>query len=247
MNADSTSRRAALSSRAIEAKLASSAPAPSLATGGCTAGPPAFFTGVVGLEPGVVGLEGAMVDGSAFVSSFGISFWSCFPHFADWPLTAGTGTGPHGDHPISPAKTRTTGQTKPPTPLPHTLWPALRWDVCCQGMSPSPLTFPGFGAHQHPQMPASRTKSRRPRPLTIDGHKHYEVAKVLDFHCVDRRNYYLVAWKGYGSKHDSWVPADYMDRAQGKVGDFLRRQALQCEMRTELLRQIDRDGHPEPA
>ena len=38
--------------------------------------------------------------------------------------------------------------------------------------------------------------------------KYYEVTKILAVRLIDRNKQYLVRWKGFGSKDDTWVPEE---------------------------------------
>lgn len=52
-----------------------------------------------------------------------------------------------------------------------------------------------------------RNEPPPPPPDLIDGEEHFEIREIKD----SRRHYgqlqYLIAWKGYDSSEDSWVPA----------------------------------------
>ena len=38
--------------------------------------------------------------------------------------------------------------------------------------------------------------------------KYYEVTKILAVRAIDGNKQYLVRWKGFGSKDDTWVPEE---------------------------------------
>ena len=46
-----------------------------------------------------------------------------------------------------------------------------------------------------------------PLPIVIDGEAEWEVEKILDSRWHQRRFQYLIKWKGYGCKHNSWESA----------------------------------------
>jgi len=46
-----------------------------------------------------------------------------------------------------------------------------------------------------------------PPPIVIDGEAEWEVEEILDSHWHQRRFQYLIKWKGYGCKHNSWESA----------------------------------------
>jgi len=44
-------------------------------------------------------------------------------------------------------------------------------------------------------------------PIVIDGEAEWEVEEILDSRWHWRRFQYLIKWKGYGRKHNSWESA----------------------------------------
>jgi len=46
-----------------------------------------------------------------------------------------------------------------------------------------------------------------PPPIVIDGEAEWEVEEILDSRWHQRRFQYLIKWKGYGHKHNSWESA----------------------------------------
>jgi len=46
-----------------------------------------------------------------------------------------------------------------------------------------------------------------PLPIVIDGEAEWEVEEILDSHWHRKRFQYLIKWKGYGCKHNSWKSA----------------------------------------
>ena len=59
----------------------------------------------------------------------------------------------------------------------------------------------------------------------IDGEERYEVEAVIDSRIVgrgDRRSMmYLVKWKGYSDRHNSWEPvANLLEDADEAIDDF---------------------------
>jgi len=51
------------------------------------------------------------------------------------------------------------------------------------------------------------TTEDHPLPIVIDGEAEWEVEKILDSRWHWRRFQYLIKWKGYGHKHNSWKSA----------------------------------------
>ena len=47
-----------------------------------------------------------------------------------------------------------------------------------------------------------------PLPIVIDGEPEWEVEEILNSRWHWRRFQYLIKWKGYGRKHNSWESAD---------------------------------------
>jgi hypothetical protein len=56
----------------------------------------------------------------------------------------------------------------------------------------------------NPPDPIRRTVHKHPAPTIVGGEEHYEVEKVLD-NMLMRRLEFLVSWKGYGYKENSWM------------------------------------------
>jgi hypothetical protein len=56
----------------------------------------------------------------------------------------------------------------------------------------------------NPPNPIRQTVHKHPAPTIVGGKEHYEVEKVLDSMLI-RRLEFLVSWKSYGYKENSWV------------------------------------------
>ena len=52
-----------------------------------------------------------------------------------------------------------------------------------------------------------RTTEDHPLPIVIDGEVEWEVEEILDSRWYQRRFQYLIKWKGYSCKHNSWESA----------------------------------------
>ena len=52
-----------------------------------------------------------------------------------------------------------------------------------------------------------RKTEDHPPPIVIDGEAEWEVEEILDSRWHWRRFQYLIKWKGYGRKHNSWESA----------------------------------------
>jgi len=56
--------------------------------------------------------------------------------------------------------------------------------------------------------PIARRKTEdHPPPIVVDREAEWEVEEILDSHWHQRRFQYLIKWKGYGHKHNSWESA----------------------------------------
>ena len=71
----------------------------------------------------------------------------------------------------------------------HPVFPVVK-------LMPAP-TDPIPGRRSHPP----------PDPILVEGEEHYEVEAILDSHVSRGRLQYLIHWKGYSYKHNSWENA----------------------------------------
>ncbi|KNZ81369.1 Chromobox like protein, partial [Termitomyces sp. J132] len=60
-------------------------------------------------------------------------------------------------------------------------------------------------------------------PIKVEDKYHYKVDEILDSRIVRGRLQYLVHWKGYGPKDDTWEPQKNLNRAPDKLQDFHQR------------------------
>ncbi|KAG6870443.1 hypothetical protein C0992_013372, partial [Termitomyces sp. T32_za158] len=63
----------------------------------------------------------------------------------------------------------------------------------------------------------------RPPPVEVEDEYHYEVDHILDSRLVRGRPHYLVRWKGYGPKDDTWEPRRHLDNALDELRLFHQR------------------------
>jgi hypothetical protein len=74
--------------------------------------------------------------------------------------------------------------------------------------------------------PNLKTLPNPPPAVEIEGESEYEVESVLDTKVKHGKRYYLVRWKGYGIKEDSWEPEEYLRNAPEKIAVFQSRKNL---------------------
>ena len=57
----------------------------------------------------------------------------------------------------------------------------------------------------------------------LDTEKDYEVKKILEARGCPEYKFYLVKWKGYSTKENSWIPAQWSDGCVERVDDFWKK------------------------
>ena len=72
--------------------------------------------------------------------------------------------------------------------------------------------------YHDPEIPGQKVSP--PEPVLIDGHEEYEVEKILDSRHYRKQLQYLVRWKGYGPKDDSWEPVKNLSGAKELITEF---------------------------
>ncbi|KAF8714610.1 reverse transcriptase, partial [Rhizoctonia solani] len=58
-------------------------------------------------------------------------------------------------------------------------------------------------------------KNRLP-PVTVDGEEEYKVKGIMDMEEQNRKWFFRVRWKGYGSEENTWEPQENLKNA-GKI------------------------------
>jgi len=75
--------------------------------------------------------------------------------------------------------------------------------------------------------PFDRSTSPSP-PVDVDGEEQWEVEAIVRSELRgrgrNRRQHYLVRWKGFGPEVVSWIPAEDMDHSSELVEEFERRE-----------------------
>ena len=65
-----------------------------------------------------------------------------------------------------------------------------------------------------------------PPPDLIEGEKEYEIEKILH-HCdTPMAHIFLIQWKGYSAKEDSWVPGWELKHAKSTLNDYKKLHPL---------------------
>ena len=59
-----------------------------------------------------------------------------------------------------------------------------------------------------------------PDPITVEGEEEYEVDHIRDSKMFGRTLKYLVRWKGYGEREDTWEPLHHLANSPQVVEDF---------------------------
>ena len=72
-----------------------------------------------------------------------------------------------------------------------------------------------------PDLIKGRHAKPPPPPKIIGGEERYEVDEVLDSRMKGRKLQYLVRWRGYGHKENSWIPEEDLDAAK-LIANFYR-------------------------
>jgi hypothetical protein len=62
----------------------------------------------------------------------------------------------------------------------------------------------------------------QPLPVVVESQEEYEVDKILDSRFYRRQLQYLVHWKGYSDRNNTWEPASNLSHAQTEVKKFHR-------------------------
>ncbi|QRW20391.1 Retrotransposable element Tf2 protein [Rhizoctonia solani] len=74
--------------------------------------------------------------------------------------------------------------------------------------------------HESPSQPFPE----RPPPETIEGEEEYEVEQIIDSKRQRGKWFYLIKWKGYGPKDNSWEPEELLEHSQEEIQRFNKSQ-----------------------
>jgi len=77
-------------------------------------------------------------------------------------------------------------------------------------------------------------KKTPPKPVIIEGEEEFEVEKILNKRVVRGKEKFLVRWKGYMAKGDTWESRENLENAKELVEEFEREYREEAE---ELRRQ----------
>jgi hypothetical protein len=101
----------------------------------------------------------------------------------------------------------------------------------------SPVTFrlrmPARYRSIHPVFHASKLatyseptiigqKASAPPPIQIGGHDEWEVEKILQHRVRNRKNEFLVRWKGFTQGDDTWEPESHLSNSKEKIAEYFR-------------------------
>ena len=73
-----------------------------------------------------------------------------------------------------------------------------------------------------------------PKPVIIEGEEEFKVEKILNKRTVRGKEKFLVRWKGYMTKEDTWENRENLENAKELVEEFKREHGEEVE---ELRRQ----------
>jgi hypothetical protein len=60
----------------------------------------------------------------------------------------------------------------------------------------------------------------RPEPIQVDGDTEWEIEGILDRRTRGRKTEYLVSWKGFSPKDDSWEPEGHLANCAKAIKEF---------------------------
>ena len=74
----------------------------------------------------------------------------------------------------------------------------------------------------HPYSPPTIPSQRNPPPLEIkiDGEMEYEVEEIIDSRLIQGKLQYLIKWKGYTTKNNTWEPETNLKHTQALIHHY---------------------------
>jgi len=104
----------------------------------------------------------------------------------------------------------------------------------------------------HPVVNASRVrlyqpqvkgqKKIPPKPVIIKGEEEFEVEKILNKRVVQRKEKFLVRWKGYTAEEDTWENRENLGNAKELVEEFEREYREEAEeLRQQELEEEEKE------
>ena len=74
-----------------------------------------------------------------------------------------------------------------------------------------------------PAFPEQAKRIIPPKPDFVDGELEYEVTKIIGKKKVGKKTYFLVHWKGYAPKENTWEPEDNLGNVRDAINEFRSR------------------------
>ena len=75
-----------------------------------------------------------------------------------------------------------------------------------------------------------RSVQPQPPPVILDReHEFFEVEDILDGKCKNGKWEFLVSWKGYSARDNSWEPEENILNCEHLIQDFKTRYALESK------------------
>ncbi|QRW17327.1 integrase core domain protein [Rhizoctonia solani] len=81
-----------------------------------------------------------------------------------------------------------------------------------------------------------RSFKNRPPPVTVDGEEEYKVEGITDMEERDRKWFFRVKWKGYGSEENTWEPRENLKNAKKILEKFKKEMKKKALSAAKALR-----------
>ena len=86
-----------------------------------------------------------------------------------------------------------------------------------------------------------RQKKEKEKPVEVDRVKEWEIERILNKKKIRGIEKYLVQWKGFTAKHDSWVKKEELGNTKAVLEDFEERIEAEIRRQEKLDRAEERD------